>query len=102
MKMQTELDSSEKPEAVESPGTNRKPSLEIRCRLADNLRRFRRHRGYTQQQLAKYCGFPKNYVSNVEQAAVNITLANLEQLARGLRCGEDDLLRPQLLLPHSI
>jgi len=102
VKMETELDNSEKPEAVKSPGTNRKPSLEIRCRLADNLQRFRRRRNYTQQQLAKYCGFQKNYVSNVEQAAVNITLANLEQLARGLRCGEDELLRPYLLSPHSI
>jgi transcriptional regulator with XRE-family HTH domain len=38
------------------------------------------------------CGFHKNYVSNVEQARVNITLANLEALAGGLECGEEELL----------
>jgi transcriptional regulator with XRE-family HTH domain len=80
--------------------TNRKPSLEICCRLADNLRRFRHNRGYTQETLAKYCGLQKTYVSNVEQAIVNISLANLEALAIGLRCGADELLRRQLPLPR--
>jgi transcriptional regulator with XRE-family HTH domain len=81
-----------------SPATNRKPSLEIRRRLAKNLRRYRHNRGYTQERLGKLCGLPKSYVSNVEQATVNISLANLEALAIGLNCGEDELLRRQLLL----
>ena len=81
------------------PATNRNPSVEICCRLADNLRRYRYYRGYTQEGLGKVCGLHKNYVSSVEQATVNITLANLEALATGLRCGEDELLRRQLLLP---
>jgi len=80
---------------------NRKPSVEIRYRLADNLRRFRSYRGYTQEGLAKVCGFHRNYVSNVEQATVNISHANLEALATGLLCGEDELLRRQILLPRS-
>jgi len=35
---------------------NRKPSMEIRYRLADNLRRYRTYRGYTQEDLAKVSG----------------------------------------------
>jgi len=81
------------------PSTYRTPTVEICCRLADNLRRYRYYRGFTQRGLAKVCGLHKNYVSNVEQATVNITLANLKALATGLRCGEDELLRRQLLLP---
>jgi len=57
---------------------NRQPSVEVRCRLADNLRRYRYYRGYTQERLGKLCGLRGNYVSDVEQATVNITLANLE------------------------
>jgi transcriptional regulator with XRE-family HTH domain len=72
--------------------TNRKPSWRLCCRLADNLRKYRILRGYTQKDLAARCGFHKNYVSNVEQARVNITLANLEALAGGLECGEEELL----------
>ena len=81
------------------PLGNRKPSAEILNRVAENLRRYRRYRGYTQRALAKVCGVSGNYVSNVEQGTVNITLANLEALATGLMCGEDELLRRQLLLP---
>ena len=79
---------------------NRKPSMEIRYRLADNLRRYRTYRGYTQEDLAKISGLHRAYASHIEQATVNITLANLEALATGLLCGEDELLRRQLLLPR--
>ena len=84
---------------LERPGTNRTPIFGICCRLADNLKRYRHYRGYTQRKLANLCGLSPSYVSDVEEAAVNITLANLEALALGLRCGEDELLRRQLLLP---
>jgi DNA-binding Xre family transcriptional regulator len=71
----------------------RKASADILWRLSVNLKRFREARGYTQEQLANVCGVTKSYVSNVEQATVNITLANLETLAKGLGCTESDLLR---------
>ena len=72
---------------------NRKASQEIRWRLSENLRRLRKAQGYTQRELASLCGFSKTYISNVEQGTVNITLANLEAICRGLDCFEEDLLR---------
>jgi transcriptional regulator with XRE-family HTH domain len=79
------------------PGTtvsalNRKASQGIRYRLADNLTKLRKARGYTEEELARICGFQKSYIGNVEQGRVNITLANLETLATGLGCFETDLL----------
>lgn len=74
---------------------HRKPSREIQYRLADNLKRLRKARNYTQQELANRCRLTKSYISNVEQGTVNISLANLENLARGLRCSEVDLLLPR-------
>ena len=71
---------------------NRQPSPEMLGRLAVNLRRLRRERGYTQERLGKLSGLAKNYISNVEQSTVNVTLANLEALAKGLNCREADLL----------
>ena len=76
-----------------TPPKNRKASSEILWRLSTNLKRLRRRRGYTQERLAKLCGFTKNYISNVEQATVNISLANLEALTKGLDCTAEDLLR---------
>ena len=72
---------------------NRKASGEIRWRLSINARRLRQARGHTQQELAHLCGFSESYISNVEQGTVNISLANLEGLAKGLCCAEEDLLR---------
>jgi transcriptional regulator with XRE-family HTH domain len=73
---------------------NRKASGEIMRRLADNLKSLRKARGLTQSELAKVCNLSKSYISNVEQATVNISLASLEMLASGLTCREVDLLLP--------
>ncbi len=72
---------------------NRKASADILWRLSTNLKRLRQARGYTQQQLADLSGLSNSYISNVEQGTVNISLANLEALANGLGCAEEDLLR---------
>jgi transcriptional regulator with XRE-family HTH domain len=69
-----------------------KASLDIRCRLANNVKARRDALGYTQGALGKICLFSKNYISNIEQGTVNITLSNLEKLAKGLRCTAADLI----------
>ena len=73
----------------------RKPSSEIRRRLSANLKRIRAARGYTQEDLAVLSRMHKNYISNIEQTAVNPTLASLEALATGLGCTEAELLTAQ-------
>jgi len=73
---------------------NRKPSVEIRRRLATNVKRMRRARGYTQQRLAQLSKLTTSYIGNIEQKTVNVSLANLEALASGLGCLEAQLLMP--------
>jgi transcriptional regulator with XRE-family HTH domain len=85
--------SGERDTASYPQATNRKPSQYIRYRLADNVARMRRARGYTQKELADNCGMFKSYISDIEQGTVNISLANLEALADGLNCSEWELLR---------
>jgi DNA-binding XRE family transcriptional regulator len=75
----------------------RKASPEIRRRLSNNLKRLRESRCYTQEDLAEFSGLNKSYISNVEQATMNVTLASLEALAKGLDCDEEELLRR----PHT-
>jgi transcriptional regulator with XRE-family HTH domain len=76
--------------------TDRQPSTALRRLLADNLRRLRRARGFTQAQLARACRLPASYIGDIEQATVNITLANLEALSLGLLCAPADLLTRRL------
>ncbi len=74
---------------------NRKPSTDILCRIGTNVRRLRKARGYSQQQLGGRCGLTKGYVSQVEQERLNVGIANLEALAMGLDCSIEDLtMRP--------
>lgn len=72
---------------------NRVPSLEIRHRLATNVKRLRQNLGYTQERLGELCGLQEDYIGDVEQGAINISLASLETLANGFGCTECDLLR---------
>jgi transcriptional regulator with XRE-family HTH domain len=58
-----------------------------------NVRQFRKARGYTQQQLAELSQLDQNYISKVERATANVTLANLEALATGLARAERELLK---------
>jgi transcriptional regulator with XRE-family HTH domain len=81
------------PLTPEMRAQNRTASPELLCRLANNLKQIRNARGYTQEQLAELCRLHKDYISDIEQATVNITLANLIALARALDCAESELLR---------
>jgi len=71
----------------------RKASPEIRMILAANLRQLREAKGWTQEDLANATGLQKTYISDVEQATINVTLASLETLARGLQCTAAELLQ---------
>jgi transcriptional regulator with XRE-family HTH domain len=75
--------------------TRRKPSLGIRNRLAEQVRRRRNRLGYTQEELAVACDLNEKYIAQVEQSLLNVTLSTLEALAKGLRCTESALLSPR-------
>jgi transcriptional regulator with XRE-family HTH domain len=70
----------------------RRASYALRQRVARNVKAWRRARGWTQAALAAHSGCAANFVSNLECARLNLTLASLETLARALGCCESDLL----------
>jgi transcriptional regulator with XRE-family HTH domain len=77
----------------EAGNSCRKVSRDALWRLASNVKRLRESLGYTQETLADVSGINKNYISNVEEGIVNVTLASLEALAAGLRCDLAELFR---------
>ena len=81
--------------AGHKPETRRKASLEIRRRLAEQVRHRRDRLGLTQKELAIACGLNGKYIAQVEQALLNVTLSTLEALAKGLGCSESALLSPR-------
>lgn len=58
--------------------------MEIRQRLAANMKALRVAKGWSQEEFADRCGLHRTYVSGVERGIRNPTLTVLEKLADGL------------------
>ena len=59
--------------------------MDIRGRLAKNLKRLREERGWSQENLADEAGLHRTYVSGVERGVRNPTIMILERFAKALR-----------------
>lgn len=64
--------------------TDPKPARELRIRFAANLREQRQKLGLSQEALADLAGLHRTYVSQVERTVTNVSIDNVEKLARAL------------------
>ncbi len=75
-----------------SPGGGEGKNLKrARQLLARRLRALRFVRGWSQERLAEASGLHRTYISEIERAACNVGLDNLEKLAVGLEVELGDL-----------
>lgn len=72
--------------------TLRKPGIELRKVLAENIRSLRAGRELSQEQLADLCGLHRTYVGAIERAERNVTLSTLEVFAKALGVSVSHLL----------
>jgi len=56
---------------------------DIRIRVGRRLQKLRKQRGWTQVQMAEQFGLDRSYLADVEQGKRNISIVNLEVIARG-------------------
>jgi transcriptional regulator with XRE-family HTH domain len=56
---------------------------DIRIRFGRRLQKLRKQRGWTQVQMAEQFGLDRSYLSDVERGKRNISVVNLEVIARG-------------------
>lgn len=64
--------------------------MDIRQRLAKNLREQRARRGLSQEQFAFEAGIHRTYISDLERGARNPTIVVVDRIAKalGVRPGE--------------
>lgn len=65
-----------------------------RARAAANIRRLRKAKGLSQEDLAEVAQFHRTYVSQLERCVTNISIDGLERLAHALGVDITELLRP--------
>jgi transcriptional regulator with XRE-family HTH domain len=60
--------------------------------FARNVRKARTELGISQEKLAELCGLHRTYVSSVERAERNVSIDNMERIARALNRPLADLV----------
>ena len=61
--------------------------------FAANVRRIRLEKSLTQEKLAELSELHPNYISSVERGQRNISICNIERIARALSVSMPDLLQ---------
>jgi transcriptional regulator with XRE-family HTH domain len=65
----------------------------LRKSFGTNLRREREAKGLSQEALAHQAGLHRTYVGSVERGERNVSIDNIERLARALGVTPADLMR---------
>jgi transcriptional regulator with XRE-family HTH domain len=66
--------------------------MDVRQRLAVNMKRLRKERGWSQEVLADEAGLDRTYISGIERKVKNPTVTVVERVAGALDCKLGDLL----------
>ena len=69
--------------------------MDVRQRLAANMKRLRKERGWSQETLADEAGLDRTYISGLERQKKNPTITVVDKVAKALGCGLGDLLDAQ-------
>jgi transcriptional regulator with XRE-family HTH domain len=67
--------------------------LDIRIRFGRAIRRIREEQEINQEEAAERCGLHRTYYSGVEHGVRNVSLLNIEKVAKGLKTALPDLFR---------
>jgi transcriptional regulator with XRE-family HTH domain len=59
--------------------------LDIRIRFGRAIRRIREEQGITQEEAADRCSLHRTYYSGIERGIRNVSLVNIEKIAKGLK-----------------
>ena len=65
--------------------------LDIRIRFGRAIRRIREEQQINQEEAAERCGLHRTYYSGIERGVRNVSLVNIEKVAKGLKVGLPNL-----------
>jgi len=65
---------------------------DLLVRLGDRIRKLRKAQGWTQTVMAERVGIDRSFLADVERGKRNISILNLELIAKGVRVTLSQLL----------
>ena len=66
---------------------------DIKLKLGRKIRETRVKEGYSQEELALRCGLHRTYISDIERGKRNVSVENIEKIAKALRIEANELLK---------
>lgn len=65
--------------------------VDIRIRFGRAIRRIREEQKINQEEAAERCGLHRTYYSGIERGVRNVSLLNIERVAKGLKTSLPEL-----------
>lgn len=65
----------------------------ILVKFGENVRKTRKSKGLSQEQLSFHANLHRTYIGMIERAEKNITLSNIEKIAKALEVEITELLK---------
>ena len=66
--------------------------IDIQKKFGDTLRGLRKQKGLSQEDLAFKSGLHRTYISDIERGSRNLSLKNIEKIAKALGASPKSLL----------
>ena len=73
--------------------SDKKLTLNLQKKLGKRIRQLRKDKGYSQEGFAFECGLHRTYIGCIERGEKNITVANLEKVAKTLKITMEELFK---------
>jgi transcriptional regulator with XRE-family HTH domain len=67
---------------------------DLLVRLGDRIRKLRKARGWTQVVMAERVGIDRSFLADVERGKRNLSILNLELIAKGFKVSLSQLFFP--------
>ena len=67
--------------------------VDIQKKFGNKLREIRKSKGFSQEKLALKCGLHRTYISDIERGSRNVSLKNIEKIAKALGVSNIELLK---------
>jgi len=66
--------------------------VDIQVKLGERIKKIRKEQGFSQEQLATKSKLHRTYISDIERGDRNVSIKNIEKIAKALGVNISDLL----------